>query len=130
MHPDHDGDRFYLVPGARAGTLSLYGNRRFEHMARRRDWGDIPHEDQLTYDQIFFSMATAVEIDRQGRVLLPERVLKFVGIGREVVITGANDHLDLWNKSDYDAFMAENWPRYSELQRRLAARGGQGNGGQ
>ena len=61
-------------------------------------------------------------------MLLPERVLKFVGIGRDVVITGANDHLDLWNKSDYGAFMDENWPRYPELQQRLAARAPQGNG--
>lgn len=118
MDPERDGKRFYLVPGARAGTLSFYPEKTFGR--RQQSWPspELPHEDLLNYSQVFFSMATLLEVDKQGRVLLPERLLKHVGIGREVYITGAGDHLDLWNKSDYEKFFDQNWSRYGELQHR------------
>jgi DNA-binding transcriptional regulator/RsmH inhibitor MraZ len=31
-------------------------------------------------------------------------------------LTGARDHLDLWNKDDYEAFIRENQNRIMELQ--------------
>lgn len=118
LDPERDGTRFYLVPGARPGTLSLYP----EYTFRRRQQGwpspEIPHRDLLNYSQTFFSMATLLDVDKQGRVLLPERPLDRVGIGREVYITGAGDHLDLWNRSHYEKFIDENWDRYAELQDR------------
>ena len=100
----------------------MYGNRRFERMAERRHSEDLPLEDEIRFDQMFFSTATVLELDKQGRVLLPERVLKYVGIGREVVIAGVNDHLELWNKPDYDAFLTECWANYSEYQQLITRR--------
>ncbi len=118
MDPERDGTRFYLVPGARPGTLSLFPEHAFRR--RQQSWPspEIPHEDLLNYSQVFFSMATLLEVDKQGRVLLPDRPLGHVGIGREVYITGAGDHLDLWNKADYERFFEENWSRYADLQHR------------
>ncbi len=118
MDPERDGKRFYLVPGARPGTLSLFPERTFQRRQQAWPSPEIPHEDLLNYTQVFFSMATLLEVDKQGRVLLPEHPLKHVGIEREVFITGAGDHLDLWNKSDYEKFFEDNWSRYAELQHR------------
>ncbi len=118
MDAERDGKRFYLVPGARTGTLSLYPEKAFQR--RQQSWPnpEIPNEDLLNFSQVFFSMATLLEVDKQGRVLLPERPLQHVGIKREVYITGAGDHLDLWNKEHYERFFEDNWSRYSELQSR------------
>jgi hypothetical protein len=48
MHPERDGDQFYLVPGKRLGTLSFFGNRRFAALFENRPWGDYPLEDELS----------------------------------------------------------------------------------
>lgn len=119
LDPQRDGSNFYLVPGARQGTLSLYPERTFRRRYESRPSPEIPHDDLLTFNQVFFSMASLLEVDKQGRVLLPERQIKYVGIGREVCITGGGDHLDLWNKADYERFATDNWSRYSELQHKV-----------
>ncbi len=118
MDPERDGTRFYLVPGARPGTLSLYPEKTFRR--RQESWPspEIPNEDLLNFNQVFFSMATLLDLDKQGRVLLPDRPVKAAAIRREVYITGAGDHLDLWNKSDYESFLDANWSRYAEVQHR------------
>jgi MraZ protein len=118
MDTERDGSRFYLVPGARLGTLSIYPEKTFRRQHEKRPSPEIPHEDLLTYNQVFYSMATLLEVDKQGRVLLPDRHLRLAGIGREVYITGSRDHLDLWNKADYEKFAEENWSGYAELLHR------------
>jgi DNA-binding transcriptional regulator/RsmH inhibitor MraZ len=69
-------------------------------------------------------------VDKQGRILIPERMLKRRGIGREVCITGAKDRLDLWNKADYEKFLEDGDTRLEEIQRRArqASRNRQKNG--
>lgn len=109
---------FYLVPGARSGTLCLYTDASFTRHEEEISSEFLPDEDELTFMQMFYSQATRLEVDKQGRVLLPERVLKRYGIGREVYLTGAKDRVDLWNKEDYERFWSRNGPQFGEIQRR------------
>ncbi|MCH8053349.1 MAG: division/cell wall cluster transcriptional repressor MraZ, partial [Planctomycetes bacterium] len=65
-----------------------------------------------------------LEMDKQGRILLPERMLKRADIGTELMLTGAGGHLDLWNRAVYEEFVESNWSRWAEVQKkaRLASR--------
>ena len=122
--PDGGPLRFYLVPGARRGTVSLYLEEDFARHAQDLSSELLSDEDELTYMQMFYSQAALLDVDKQGRILIPERLLARHAIGREVLITGANDRLDLWNKADYEKFWEDNEPRKEELKRlaRKAAR--------
>lgn len=116
MDPDADGAGFYLVLGVRAGTLSLYADRYFRIYAERLAAEMAFGEEQQTFESLFFSKCAELEIDKQGRVTLPEHMLEAAKIGRAVYLTGARDHLDLWNKDHYLAFVRENQDRMMELQ--------------
>jgi len=115
-----DGTRFFVTPGRHKGTLSLYTERRFLELVAGIPADLIPDRDQYIYDSIFFSMAKPVEMDKQGRILLPEYLLQRTGIHGEVVLTGCRDHLDIWNKADYEAFFKQHWERYPEIQDKAA----------
>jgi len=56
----------------------------------------------LAYAQLKFALASRVEWDSQGRVVLPEKLLKRAELGKEVTLIGMQDHLELWNRSDWD----------------------------
>jgi MraZ protein len=49
--------------------------------------------------RIFFSDANKIELDRQGRILLPERLRKFAGLTTttEVAIVGLDRFIEIWN---------------------------------
>ena len=108
----------YLVPGTRGGTLALYPAAEFDQMAQHMDNAPVPNDDALTFQQLFYSMASKLEMDKQGRVLLPDRILKRAGIGTEVMLAGAGNHLDLWNRAVYQEFVEDNWGRWSEVQQK------------
>jgi len=47
----------------------------------------------------FFAGASETEPDKQGRVMVPAALIKTASIGREVVIAGVGDHLEIWDRS-------------------------------
>jgi MraZ protein len=115
MDEERDGTGFYLVPGERKGTLALYANHYFEQYAERCHSLLEATDEKEDFEQVFYSMATLLDIDKQGRVILPPRILKYAGIGKKVTLAGQRDHLVLWNREDFDAFMDKNWDRYPDL---------------
>ncbi|MDA1036135.1 MAG: division/cell wall cluster transcriptional repressor MraZ [Chloroflexi bacterium] len=66
-------------------------NSRVARTLRRRVFGS-------TFD---------LELDRQGRVVLPQPLRQFAGLQDEVVIVGAGTWLELWDRSRWDEQVAE-----------------------
>ena len=92
LDPERDGEAFFLVTG-RDGRLWLYPERHYELLVSRDPSELTPSEDTLAFDRLMLGLASRVEWDKQGRVLLPDKALKRAGIGKEVTLVGARDHL-------------------------------------
>lgn len=116
MDPERDGKAFFMVPGQPSNTLWLYTEGHFEALAARADSALIPNDDQLQFEQVFFTLAEFLEVDSQGRILVPERMLARAGLGREVVICGVRDHLEIRPRADFEKQIDEAWQQYREYQ--------------
>jgi MraZ protein len=63
--------------------------------------------------RMLYGNATDTEMDSAGRVMLTPRHLEHAKIDREVVIAGAGDCLELWDRStweDYDRDLSQRAP--------------------
>lgn len=114
LSEDRDGHSFYLVPGRRPGTLALYAEKYYERVR-----ADLPGDDSLSdeayaYRQFEYSQSALLGPDGQGRVLIPERILKRAGLGKDVVLIAVRDHLEIWRREDFEAFEGEMWPAYPQ----------------
>jgi len=114
MNCDTDGRSFYIVPGQRRGTLTIYPERYFEQTRSRIPAPERLSEEGYEWRQFEYSQSALVDPDTQGRVLVPERLLKRAGIGREVTLIGVQDRLELWSRAEFDAFQDSKWPTYPE----------------
>jgi hypothetical protein len=47
----------------------------------------------------FFSGASEAELDKQGRVMVPSPLGDYAGLGKEVVVVGIRDHLEIWDRA-------------------------------
>ena len=102
IDPERDGEAFFLTVGVNRVPW-LYPERYYEQLASRDPGEMTPAEELLAYDQMNFAMASRLEWDKQGRVLVPDKTLKRTALGREVTLIGVRDHLELWNRSDWEA---------------------------
>ena len=96
-----DGGALYLV--VTGGIPWIYTERYYEDLANDVPADIAPGEDLLDFQRMKFGMASKVEPDKQGRILIPEKVFRNSGIGRDITMLGVKDHLELWNRADWDA---------------------------
>jgi MraZ protein len=116
------GRGFVAVPGEPQGTLWLYTDAEFNRLAGQLSSSLTPDDDQVIFDSGFFSLAEPLEMDSQGRVLIPEYMLQATGLSREIVICGARDHLEIKPRAEFKERLAESWNKFGEFRR--MARGG------
>ncbi len=103
----NEGSVFYIVVGERPNTLSLYPEKFFESKVESLRTDEIRDREVLDFEQSYFSSASRVEMDKQGRIVIPERQLRLSGLGSEIYAAGASYRIDLWKRDDYDQFMEE-----------------------
>ena len=100
LDPQRDGAGLYAVL-AEGPTLCLYTESAFEKRAEQLDHSPLPPEQVLEYERFFFSLARRVEIDRQGRIRLPEQLLRMTDLERDVVLIGVKDHLEIHDREKW-----------------------------
>ena len=104
------------------GCLYAYTRARWQELVERQFSG----LDQLTADgrtllRHFFANAQEAEPDRQGRIVLPAHLVEQAELGREVVVVGVYDRLEIWNRAAWRAQQAEAEGSAEHVAERLAA---------
>ncbi|HWL95416.1 MAG TPA: hypothetical protein VNT79_17990 [Phycisphaerae bacterium] len=113
-----DLGQLVLVPGAPDNTLWLYPEKVFIQLVGQAKSSLIPGEDLRRFDQAYFPVGEVLEADSQGRILIPDRLIEESGLGREVVMCGVRDHLEIWPRDAFQKHMAESKARFHELHSR------------
>ncbi len=107
LDAQRDGASLYVVL-SEGPTLCVYTEAGFQKRADELDDSTLPPEEVLEYERFFFSLARRVELDKQGRVRLPEQLLKMVDLKRDVVLIGVKDHLEIHDRESwYEQFRAK-----------------------
>ncbi len=61
-------------------------------------------------------------LDKQGRVILPAALLEHAKLGRDVVVAGVHDHLEIWDRAAWRRELAEVEGSAEDVAERLAAK--------
>src|SRR5947209_5116166 len=97
---------------------------------RRADWDRLVESRLATLDPLseegrrlnrfFFSGASEAELDKQGRVMVPAPLIEHASLGRDVVVAGVNDRLEIWDRAAWRKELAEVEGRAEHVAERLA----------
>lgn len=112
--PEQHGVAFFLVRGINKMPW-FYNERYYEQLVARAPQEMTPAFDRLAFDQLNFARASKVEPDKQGRIVMPEKLLRRSEIKREVTLIGVRDHLELWNREAWDAHCEQLEAREAEI---------------
>jgi len=96
----------YLTLGE-GRALCLYTQERFGQRADELDHSELDPDQLLAYERLMFSLAKRVEIDKQGRIRLPENLLKMAGLDTDVVMIGVKDHLEIRDRQTWQSHVQE-----------------------
>ena len=110
---DEHGSNFYLVLGAN-GILCLYPEKYFERIAFAVAPDNAAPDEVVAFERLSFALASKVELDNQGRLLLNETLRKRAGLNDQITLVGVRDHIELWNCQSWEQYIADNMPQYQK----------------
>ena len=112
------------------GLIVTRGLDQCLHAYRREDWVRLVQSRLAPLDPLrpegrriqrfFFSGASEADLDKQGRVMIPAQLIEHAKLGREVVIAGVNDRLEIWDRAAWRKELAEVEGSAEDVAERLA----------
>lgn len=99
------GDVFHVSKGF-DDCLFVLSDEQWESFAKKLS--AIPSAKGRTIQRFFFSSVVTLEPDKQGRVLIPQYLRDFAGLGKEVTIIGVDTRAEIWD--------SEKWKEYNDNQ--------------
>jgi len=86
------------------GCLALFPRAAWDELAAKASALPITSEGARVFQRFLFGAAFEIELDRQGRLVVPAVLRQFAGLGSDAVIVGSRDHLEIWSPAAWSAF--------------------------
>ncbi|MBG9979636.1 division/cell wall cluster transcriptional repressor MraZ [Facklamia sp. DSM 111018] len=97
------GQQFIVTRGL-DGCLFGYPKESWEKIEEKLKQLPLAKKDARKFTRFFYSAATEVEIDKQGRINLPKNLLEFAKIDKECRVIGVSDRIEIWSSELWDDF--------------------------
>jgi MraZ protein len=105
------------------GCLDAYTRADWDKLIEDRLGGLDPlSKEGRRMQRHFFSAAIEADLDKQGRVILSAALLEHAKLGRDVVVAGVHDHLEIWDRDAWRRELAEVEGSAEDVAERLAAK--------
>lgn len=113
-------DGVVLAPGAEK-CINAYTLSEWKKMAATLTGGSLTPSKLRRLNRAVFATAFNVNTDGQGRIALPIPLREYAEITDEVVVAGANNYLEIWNKVLWEEEKAvsqeQSWQIIESLER-------------
>lgn len=94
------GDKVYILKGF-DGALAIYKEEKFLEIIEEQKRLPFNKASSRDYLRAMLASVCELELDKIGRVQIPTVLLGKHGIGKELVIIGVGDHIEVWDKVKY-----------------------------
>ena len=98
------GSTFYVTKGLDQPCLTIYSELEWEKLSKKI--ANLPEAKGGQLRRWLFSGAGMLVPDKQGRVVIPQDLRTFAGLEKDVVIIGADNKAEIWDKSRWESLNA------------------------
>ena len=107
------GDELVVTKGL-DGCLFVYANTEWNNFEEKLRTLPLTNKNAGQFTRFFLAGAAACEVDKQGRILIPQVLREFAKLEKDVVLVGVASRIEIWSKevweesiSTYDTDMDE-----------------------
>jgi MraZ protein len=103
--------------------LFVYTPEEWKKLAVKLSALPFSQANSRAFARLMLAGAMDVEIDGQGRVVLPEYLRQYARIGKEVVVAGLYDRLEIWDRPTWEKYKAETEKNSNDIAEKLGELG-------
>ena len=94
------GDEFVVTKGL-DGCLFVYSQEEWTNIEEKFKQVSLTTKDARKFSRFFFAGAATVEVDKQGRILLPSVLREFAGLEKDIVSVGVLSRIEILSKDKW-----------------------------
>ena len=99
------GDVFVVTKGL-DGCLFVYDNAEWNVFEEKLKSLPLTNNDARKFVRFFLAGATEAEVDKQGRILVPNVLREFAELNKDVVLIGVGSRIEIWSKERFEGMAA------------------------
>lgn len=99
--------------------LFIYSPKAWEKIIARMSDLSIGQASTRGFNRFLLSGAVEVDLDSQGRILIPDFLKGFANLDNKVVLAGVHDRVEVWNESEWETYKAGIEQHADELAEKL-----------
>lgn len=100
-------------------SLFLYPKQEWETLAAKLAALPLGQADTRAFARLMLAGAMEVEVDKAGRVLLPDYLRTYSGLQKNVVVAGLYNRLEIWDEDAYEAYARQTEDQGNAIAERL-----------
>ncbi|CDM68769.1 Protein MraZ [Clostridium bornimense] len=97
------GDSCIMTKGL-DGCLYVYPRNEWAILEEKLKSLPLTSKDARAFVRFFFSGANEMTFDKQGRTLIPQNLMQYAGIVKEVVSIGVSNRIEIWSKEKWNSY--------------------------
>ena len=102
------------------GCLAIYSQEQWEKIFEGINKLPTTKKSVRMYIRTLASTARECSLDNQGRIQIPAFLAKPANISKECYVIGANDHVEIWDKSTWENYYDDASSSFEEVAENLS----------
>ena len=98
---DQLGDEFVVTKGM-DGCLFVFDNSEWQAFEAKLRSLPMIDKEARQFTRYFLAGAASLEVDKQGRILLPAVLREFADITKDAVLVGVGNRVEIWSKDRWE----------------------------
>lgn len=120
---DNEGREGFVLNRGFEGCLGLYPHKDWLEVSKKLNELNLFAIKNRAFVRKFQNGATKLDMDGNGRILLPKDLQEFAGISKEVILFAYADRIEVWDKTKYDTMMNEEMGDFATLAEEVMSDG-------
>jgi MraZ protein len=100
------GEEFVITQGL-DGCLFIYSSTDWNNFTKQLTALPLINKGARKFARFFLAGAAEVELDKQGRILVPANLREFAALEKDVVLVGVGSRVEIWSKERWESAEAD-----------------------
>jgi MraZ protein len=116
------GDSFVMTKGL-DNCLFIYSSAEWSIVEDKLKSLPMTNKDARAFVRFFFAGACECELDKQGRILMPNNLKDYAKIDKELVIIGVSTRIEIWSREEWNKFNSDANISYEDVAEKMSQLG-------
>ncbi|HTM68674.1 MAG TPA: division/cell wall cluster transcriptional repressor MraZ [Candidatus Binatia bacterium] len=103
--------------------LFVFSMAEWKKLAEKLSSLPFSQANSRAFSRLMLAGAMDVEIDKQGRVVLPEYLRRYANVAKEVVVAGLYSRIEVWDKASWETYKAKTEKDSNDIAERMGELG-------